>query len=194
MCLRHQKYVIYFLRTKNTIISINVVSLEFISYFCRQQQQIIKKMKLDDLIRLNDEIPLTRRLLLNIAFSQNLISDKLLDVLKPYDISLEQFNVLRILRAQEGKPINMGTIQDHMIAKTSNTTRLIDKLLLKKMVTRDVCKNNRRKIEVCITPYGLEVINKLEPHYVEMEKNITDCLSLKEQKELSSLLLKFIKQ
>jgi DNA-binding MarR family transcriptional regulator len=65
----------------------------------------------------------------------------------------EQFNVLRILR-KKGNPANMSVIQERMIAKTSNTTRLVDKLLLKNFVTRKVCLENRRKIEVLITQKG----------------------------------------
>jgi DNA-binding MarR family transcriptional regulator len=62
---------------------------------------------------------------------------------KPYEISGEQYNVLRILRGQKSQ--NMCVIQERMLAKTSNTTRLVDKLLLKEYVTRKVCPENRRK-------------------------------------------------
>ena len=73
------------------------------------------------------------------------------EIMKPYDLSGEQYNVLRILRGQKGCPANMCIIQERMLAKNSNTTRLIDKLLLKDFVTREVCPDNRRKIEVLIT-------------------------------------------
>ena len=58
--------------------------------------------------------------------------------LKPFEISLQQFNVLRILRGRKGKAANLNTVQQRMIHKMSNTSRLIDKLIEKKLVERDI--------------------------------------------------------
>ena len=77
---------------------------------------------------------------------------------------------MRILRGQKGCPANMCVIQERMLAKTSNTTRLVDKLLLKEFVTREVCPDNRRKIEVSITQKGLNVLTELDPKVIEHEK------------------------
>lgn len=150
-------------------------------------------MRIEKILKLAPEIPLSKQIILNISFTQNLISERLTEVLKPYDISIEQFNVLRILRGQKGKPINMGAIQERMLAKTSNTTRLIDKLLLKKMVTRNVCKNNRRKIEVSITDEGLQILEKVDKLVENIEENLTSNFTADEQKELILLLEKFRK-
>lgn len=125
--------------------------------------------------------------------SQNLISEKLSEVLKPYDISTEQFNVLRILRGQKGKPINMGNIQGKMIAKTSNTTRLVDKLLLKSLVDRAVCENNRRKIEVTITDKGLKLLNIVDQKVEQAENELVNKLTTQEKQQLIELLEKFRK-
>lgn len=125
--------------------------------------------------------------------SQNLISEKLSEVLKPYDISTEQFNVLRILRGQKGKPINMGNIQGKMIAKTSNTTRLVDKLLLKSLVDRAVCENNRRKIEVTITDKGLKLLNIVNQKVEQAENELVNKLTTQEKQQLIELLEKFRK-
>jgi DNA-binding MarR family transcriptional regulator len=78
-----------------------------------------------------------------------------------------------------------------MIAKNSNTTRLIDKLLLKELVTREVCPDNRRKIEVQITPKGLELLLELDPKVIEHEKMFANNLSQEELSELNHLLEKF---
>ena len=72
--------------------------------------------------------------------------------LKPFEVSLQQFNVLRILRGRKGKAANLNTVQQRMIHKMSNTSRLIDKLIEKKLVERDICRDNRRK-PVYITRY-----------------------------------------
>jgi DNA-binding MarR family transcriptional regulator len=71
------------------------------------------------------------------------------------------------------------------VAKTSNTTRLVDKLLLKEFVTREVCPDNRRKIEVSITQKGLNVLTELDPKVIEHEKKFSQNLTPQELEQLN---------
>ena len=87
--------------------------------------------QLEDILKTKQPMPLSRKTVLNVFHLNSIIKDKLLLSLKPYDLSIEQFNVLRILRGQKGQPVNLQDIQDRMINKMSNTTRLVDKLILK---------------------------------------------------------------
>jgi DNA-binding MarR family transcriptional regulator len=80
-----------------------------------------------------------------------------------------------------------------MIAKNSNTTRLIDKLLLKDFVTREVCPDNRRKIEVLITEKGLAILTELDPKVSEHEQLFAANLSKTELEQLNVLLEKYRK-
>ena len=114
----------------------------------------------------------------------------LANTLKPYGISLQQFNVLRILRGRKGNPANLQTVQKRMIHKMSNTTRLVDKLIEKKLVNRKICENNRRKIEIFITKKGLEILKQLDTKIQETEAEILKPLSLREQKTLRALINK----
>ncbi len=100
-------------------------------------------MKIEDIIKSTVPMEDAKKVILNIMYTQNVISDKFNEIMKPYDLSGEQYNVLRILRGQKGCPANMCVIQERMLAKNSNTTRLIDKLLIKDFVTREVCPNNK---------------------------------------------------
>ena len=127
-------------------------------------------MKIEDIIKSSLPIAIEKKTLLNIMHSQIVIAEKFNELLKPFDLSPEQFNVLRILRGQKGKSTNMCDIQERMIAKTSNTTRLVDKLLLKNLVTREICPNNRRKMEVAITQKGLDILLELDPLVIHHEK------------------------
>jgi DNA-binding MarR family transcriptional regulator len=120
-------------------------------------------MKIEEIIKSNVKMSEAKKAVLNIIYTQNVVNDSFSEILKPYDVSSEQYNVLRILRGQKGQPANMFVIQERMLAKTSNTTRLVDKLLLKDFVTREVCPENRRKIEVHITQKGLDVLTELDP-------------------------------
>lgn len=151
-------------------------------------------MKIEDVIKSTSTMDNSKRILLNVLYTQNLISDKFNELLKPYDLSSEQYNVLRILRGQKGNPANMCVIQERMIAKTSNTTRLVDKLLLKKFVTRNVCPENRRKIQVLITQKGLDVLNELDPKVTEHEHFFSKNLNTEELEQLNQLLEKYRNQ
>ena len=135
-----------------------------------------------------------KKALLNVMYTQNVIADQFNELLKPFDLSAEQFNVLRILRGQKGNAVNMCMIQERMIAKTSNTTRLVDKLLLKELVTREVCPANRRKIEVTITQKGLDLLIELEPKVKIHEESYSQKLSEEERLQLNELLEKFRNQ
>ncbi len=151
-------------------------------------------MNIETLTKTNKTLPSARKVLLNILINQGIILESLNDILKPFDLSPEQFNVLRILRGQNKKTTNMCVIQERMITKSSNTTRLIDKLLLKGLVTRNVCRENRRKIEVTITKKGLEVLEQLDPKLVENENYFASNLSEIELEQLNLLLEKYRKK
>ncbi len=152
---------------------------------------VITTMTIEDIIKSNSPLSLPKKTVLNIYYTQNVITEKFNEILKPLDLSGEQFNVLRILRGQKGSPANMFLIQERMLAKTSNTTRLVDKLLLKELVTRKVCPGNRRKIEVLITQKGLDLLAELDPKVEEHESLFVQNLNTEELQTLNNLLEKF---
>ncbi len=148
-------------------------------------------MKIEEIIKSNSVISNEKRTVLNIMFTQNVVSDTFHEILKEFDLSVEQFNVLRILRGQKGKPANMCMIQERMIAKTSNTTRLVDKLLIKGLVNRDVCEENRRKMEITITEKGQKLLSELDPKIEAHEVLFAQNLSDQELELLNKLLEKY---
>lgn len=148
-------------------------------------------MKIEDIIQTNSPMATVKKTVLNILYTQNVIGEKFNEVLKCYDLSPEQFNVLRILKGQNGKSTNMNVIQERMIAKTSNTTRLVDKLLLKELVTREVCPGNRRKMEIAITQKGLDLLLEVNPKVDRHEALFAQNLTVAELEQLNNLLEKF---
>ena len=130
----------------------------------------------------------SKNAIISILQASAFISDALLKGLKPHDISEQQFNVLRILRGQKGIAANLSTVQERMVHKMSNTTRLIDKLIQKKLVKRNVCIENRRKIELFITEDGLDFLKKIDPITDEIEKKILSNISTKDLNSLISIL------
>lgn len=148
-------------------------------------------MKIEEIIKSTVAMDDAKKVILNVIYTQNVIGDKFNEILKQYDISGEQYNVLRILRGQKGSPANMSVIQERMLAKNSNTTRLIDKLLLKDLVTREVCPANRRKIEILITQKGLDLLLALEPKVNGHEQLFAANLNPEELIQLNTLLEKY---
>jgi DNA-binding MarR family transcriptional regulator len=144
--------------------------------------------ELSDILQTETTIPTHKSFIIHIMLMSIKFKDELNKELKTFDLSLEQFNVLRILRGQKEVALNMQDIQERMINKMSNTTRLIDKLLVKELVSRKVCKTNRRKIEVQITPKGLELLDRVSPKIEEREQNILGKVSKDEQKQVINTL------
>ena len=152
---------------------------------------VITIMKIEEVIKSTVPLDAAKKVILNFTYTQNVIGDKFHEILKPYDISREQYNVLRILRGQKGSPANLCIIQERMLSKNSNTTRLIDKLLLKEYVTREICPENRRKIEVLITEKGLDILTELDPIVVQHEQLFANNLTQEELEQLNTLLEKY---
>ncbi|ARV10369.1 MarR family transcriptional regulator [Winogradskyella sp. PC-19] len=146
--------------------------------------------ELENILKSTAKISDAKTTVISVFHINSIIKDALLLQLKPYDLSIEQYNVLRILRGQKGNPINLQDIQERMINKMSNTTRLVDKLLKKDFVKRITCKKNRRKVEISITKTGLEILKELDPKIDGTESKITSPLNPKELKQLNNLLLK----
>lgn len=137
---------------------------------------------------LTDNLPLSRKLTINILYTANWANEILTETLKSSDLSLQQFNVLRILRGQKGKPANLSTLNERMVTKMSNTTRLVDKLITKELVDRKQCPSNRRKIEIMITPTGLSLLNSLDSAVDRAEEKITQHLNTTELELLNTML------
>ncbi|MDO4728321.1 MAG: MarR family transcriptional regulator [Bacteroidota bacterium] len=132
-------------------------------------------------------------LLLTIAYAHSHINSKIHNILKPYNISSEQLNVLRALSEYPEKVMNMGEIQKVMFAKTSNTTRLVDKLVLKGFVDRNPCRYNKRIIEVEISDKGLHFLNNIDKIITKVKNELTATLTEHDKETLAQILEKIQK-
>ncbi len=146
------------------------------------------KMNIESILKINSDLSLSKKAVINLLYTYGSISKTLNDVLKPFDISIQQFNVLRILRGQNKKPISLEILQELMIHKMSNTTRLIDKLIKKEYVTKSTNETNRRKIDIIITQEGLKLLDIIDGLIDSTEKKIISSLTDDETKELIRLL------
>lgn len=148
-------------------------------------------MNVEAVIKTDKKIPLRSRTLIHLMLIHNKVSDNISQALKPFGISTQQFNVLRILRGQQSKPANLSTLNERMVSKMSNTTRLVDKLMKKGYVDRIVCMSNRRKVEISITKEGLKSLSEMDKVMDKAEKEILVNFSDLELEQLNLLLNKF---
>lgn len=110
-------------------------------------------------------------------------------VFKKYDISMQQYNVLRILKGQYPKPATVNMLIERMIDKSSNASRIVEKLRAKGLVVRSECPKDRRQVDVGLTQTGIDLLSDCtkEVHVIHAE---TDKLNDSENKELNRLLNK----
>ena len=133
---------------------------------------------------------LNRDVVVTLMRSGNVFTEQINAALQAEGLSIQQYNVLRILRGRKGVPACLESITNDMIHRNSNTSRLVDKLIEKGFVKRKICKENRRKVDIFITSKGLEVIESLEPTLLAKEDELTSSLSKKELEQLLYLVTK----
>jgi DNA-binding MarR family transcriptional regulator len=99
--------------------------------------------------------------LINIKFTANWLNSKEILFLKPFEISPQQYNILRILRGA-GQKIKVREVKSRMVDRSPNATRLMDKLCDKKLMVRERCEDDRRVVFVEISAKGLDLLNKID--------------------------------
>jgi DNA-binding MarR family transcriptional regulator len=119
-------------------------------------------------MRIEDEIkqPIFRneyqKAYINLVYTAGWLQLRQAAAFKPFGLTLPQFNILRILRGQHPLPATVALLIDRMLDKTSNASRIVDRLEEKKLVTRTVCPANRRAVDIRITKTGLELLDQIE--------------------------------
>lgn len=133
------------------------------------------------------------KVILNLVYTAGLIQAEQTRFFKQYDLSPQQYNVLRILRGQHPNPVCVGLVQERMLDQMSNASRLIEKLKLKNLLTRQECKEDRRQVDVVITKSGLDLLSGIDKEFDKFEATI-NCLDTQEANDLNALLDKLANQ
>jgi DNA-binding MarR family transcriptional regulator len=110
-----------------------------------------------------------------------------MELLKPFGVTIPQFNILRILRGQHPKPANVKLLKERMMDKMSDASRLVEKLRAKGLVDRRICDKDRRNVDVLITEDGLKLLENIDEHETEFDK-LTANLSNDEMDQWNILL------
>jgi DNA-binding MarR family transcriptional regulator len=126
------------------------------------------------------------KVMVNLLYSNNWLEEKSRDFLKQQNISLQQYNILRILRGS-GKPLSTMQIRERMLDRMSDTSRIIDRMVVKEIVEKKPNGSDKRLVDITITAKGLHVLEELDKRNSELEA-IVASLSANEAKMLNDLL------
>ncbi len=124
---------------------------------------------------------------INIIYTNNWLSERMRDLLSDEDLTPQQFNVLRILRGSAPKPLSTLQIRERMLDKMSDTSRIVDRLIKKQLVSKKTCKNDKRLVDISITDNGLNLLTRLDQHTTQVEDSMAN-LTEAEAEMLSNLL------
>ena len=128
-----------------------------------------------------------QKMAINIMFTSSWLYNGNSARLKAHGITPEQYNVLRILRGSHPQKLRLADITSRMIDKSSNATRLVEKLRQKALVTREICEANRRQVDITITAKGLALLKKVDSEadqWIQTLKNVSQA----EARELNRIL------
>jgi DNA-binding MarR family transcriptional regulator len=134
---------------------------------------------------INSKFPSKKvKALINIKYTANWLNSHQNEFFKPFGISPQQFNILRILKGAD-KPLKVQTIKDRMVERAPNATRMMDKLCAKKLIERIPCPDDRRVVHIEITNIGVKLLEMIAKNFKE---DLLENLTEKEAIQLSELL------
>jgi len=143
-------------------------------------------MKIEDEIKQSKFKDPYQKAVINLIFTSSWLQGKHQDFFKSFGITNQQFNILRILKGQYPKSTSATEIKSRMLDKNSDVSRLLDRLTTKKLITKQVCPNDKRAADITITNAGLTLLADLEKRQSQIDGVLN--LSEEEAKQLSNLL------
>ncbi len=117
------------------------------------------------------------KIVVNIIYSYSWVTGLVKERLSKQEVTLQQYNILRILRGQYPKPATINLLKERMLDKMSDASRIVERLVQKELVTRTINKTDRRAVDILITEKGLDVLKDLDPVITPedvLKKNITE--------------------
>jgi len=123
---------------------------------------------------------------INLIYTYNWMNEKMRALFNKEKITAQQFNILRILRGA-GKPLSTLQIRQRMLDKMSDTSRIVDRLVIKGLVKKEVCASDKRLVDVTITEKGQHLLQKLDAFEPDMEA-LVNALTEEEATTLNNLL------
>lgn len=134
-----------------------------------------------------------QKAMLNMLYTHNWILQHIRGFMAEANLTHQQYNVLRILRGSHPRPLSTLQIRDRMLDKMSDTSRIVDRLVKKKLVKKTACEDDRRLVDIAITQQGMSILKELDGREQELDA-LLGALSEEEAETLSGLLDKLREQ
>ena len=143
-------------------------------------------MKIEEEIKQQKFLSGHQKALINLLYTASWLQGRQQDFFKPFGITAQQFNILRILKGQHPKSISATEIKARMLDRNSDVSRLLDRLVAKALISKKACPNDKRATDVNITDTGLQLLSNLDQY----QREIDGVLALTEEEalQLSTLL------
>lgn len=145
--------------------------------------------------RIEDEIKQSKfrsegqKLIINLIYTYNQVSGQMIALLGTYGLTVQQYNILRILKGQYPAPATNNLVKDRMLDRNSDVTRIVDRMIRNGLVTRTSCEKDRRRVDILITQAGMDMLDAIQAQEIKMD-DITGNLTMEEQVGLNTLLNK----
>jgi len=113
---------------------------------------------------------------INIIYTANWLNEKMGQILATEDITQQQYNILRILRGSDA-PLSTLKIRERMLDKMSDTSRIVDRLIVKGLVEKTACIKDKRLVDITVSKKGLQLLEKLDrlnDHIDSILKGVTE--------------------
>ncbi len=128
--------------------------------------------------------------IVNLIYTFNWLDYQQKKFFKEYDLTQQQYNILRILRGQYPQPCTINLLRDRMLDKMCDASRIVERLRLKDLIVRKISFQDRRAVDIIISDKGLQILEQIDAPIKEFENTITG-LSVEEAEHLNALLDKF---
>lgn len=144
-------------------------------------------------MRIEDEIKSTKfednyqKVVINVSYTSGWLNNLLRPEFEKFNLTQQQFNILRILRGQYPRPATVNLLKERMIDKMSDASRIVDRLIQKGLVSRCTNKSDRRAVDIRISDEGLNILSKMDIEFRSkqfLKNNLTEA----EAAQLSELL------
>ncbi len=149
---------------------------------------------IEDIIQQSTFESAQQKVMINLIFSGGWAKSAAACTLKALNLSWQQFNLMRILKGQKGKAVPLRVLASRMLDPQSNASRLVDKLVEKQLVDRDVCSNDRRQVRLSLSKQGAVVLKQASKLIHDTHSELGGDLSEEELNTLSDLLDRFRNQ
>lgn len=145
------------------------------------------------LIPIEDELQqqrfasLPEKVYVNLIYTTNVFQARTEQLLKSYDLTPQQYNILRILRGQHGRPISLLEVKGRMLDRNPDVSRIVDRMVRKGHVDRQICPTDRRQADLTITAAGLNLLTLIDPH-IQLGFETLESLKSTDLERLNALL------